>query len=532
MYPVARDLTHGARLLWKAPAFSVVSLVTLGLGMGASTAIFSVVDAVLLKPLPFRDPERLVVIWEKNPAQHKFKLFVADGNFPEWRRQSRTLEALAAIQEIRVNLTGGPNGRIDPEEIKAERISGDLFALLGVQPVLGRTFLDREDQPGATYAMLSHRLWQRQFAGDPGIVGKAILLSNRSFTVTGVLPAGFAVLDSMVDLWLPPLPFNPAQSGHTLMVVARMKPGVGIAQVRSEMEAIGEALERANPALNTGSRPSVFPFREELVGSVRQALLVLMAAVSFLLLMACANVANLLLARGAVRRKELATRMALGASRGRVVVQLLAESVLLALAGGALGIILARGGIGLLARLGPANLPRLAEVHLDGRLFLFALLTSVCTGALFGMAPAIQVSNLHLSAALNEGGRGGTASRTGRAIRDGLVAVEVALAVLVLIGSGLLMRSFNRLRSANPGFRTSGMLTFRLPLAGGRNTAMDRRIAFFEQVVDRISVLPGVRSAGGVSSLPLTGLWMDRRSRWTWRRCLRGTSGRRDSSGR
>ena len=302
---------------------------------------------------------------------------------------------------------------------------------------------------------------------------------------------------------------NDARAGAArgLTVLARLKPGATMQQARTELETIGDRLERSNPALNTGWRPSLFPLPMELIGKeARDALLVLMAAVGSLLLMACANVANLLLARGATRRKEIAVRSALGASRSRLVVQLLSESMLLALAGGALGVALARGALALVARLGAESIPRLAEAHLDARLFLFAFGVSVATGILFGMAPAVQVSGAHLNAALVEGGRGGTTGRRGRSMRNTLVVVEVALSVVVLIGAGLLMRSFLRLRATDPGFRQSGLLTMRLLLAGRRHASLERRIAFVRQVADRLNALPGVRTVGGVNWLPLTGL--------------------------
>jgi putative ABC transport system permease protein len=510
MKSLGRDLRHGARLLWKAPGFSAVALVALALGMGATSAIFSVVNAVLLKPLPFRDPQRLLVIWEGNPAQNLKELYVAPGDFLEWRKQSRTLEALAAMQNVHINLTGGPNGHIDPEELPAERVSANLFPLLGVQPVVGRAFRPEEDQPGRTnYALLSHSLWQRRFGGDPSIAGKAIRLRDESYTVVGVLPAGFSVLGSAVDVWVP-LGLDPhdvhVAGLRFLTVIARMKPGVEIDRAQTEMNVIASRLEQANPALDRGWRPSLFSLREELVGHVRRALLVLMAAVGCLLAMACVNVANLLLARGATRRKEIAIRTALGAGRGRIVAQLLAESVLLALAGGALGLALARGVVALVARLGPASIPRLAEASIDARLFLFALGVSVATGILFGIAPATQSSGADLNAALTEVGRGGTTGRSGRMVRNALVAAEVALAVVVLISAGLLIRSFVRLRSTDPGFQPSGLLTLRVPLAGGRNAAPERRVVFFQQVAERVAALPGVRGVGAVNGLPLTGL--------------------------
>ena len=507
---VGRDLWYGARLLRKTPGFSAVALATLALGIGATTAIFSVVDAVLLKPLPFRNAERLVAVWESNGAVTRETTFTAPWNFREWRKQVQALEALAAIHDLHINLTGGPNGRIDPEELLAERVSAGLFPLLGVNPILGRAFRADEDRPGrANFALLSHRLWQRLFGGQTTIAGQSIRLDGAAYTVLGVLPAGFSVLDSGVDIWLP-LALDPddarAANLRYLEVIARLGPRVGIERARSEMETIGVRLEAANPGLDKGWRPVLVPLRQELAGHAEPALLTLGAAVGFLLLIACANVANLLLARGAARRKEVAIRAALGASRGRIAAQLLSESVLLALGGGVLGTALARGGIGLLARFGPANLPGLTHAALDGRLLLFTVVVSVGVGLLSGLAPAIQASETNVNAALIEGGRGGTAGHGGRRMRNALVVFEVALAVVVLIGGGLSMRSFVRLRAADPGFQPSGLLTFRLPLAGGRNAAPGRRAAFFQEVEDRIAALPGVRGVGAVNALPLGGL--------------------------
>ena len=502
------DLRYGARMLAKAPAFTAVALLTLALGMGAATAIFSVVDTVLLKPLPFRDAERLLVIWEQNVSQNLDRAFVPPASFAAWQQQTRAVERMAALQDTRINLTGGPNGHIDPEEIKGERVTASLFPLLGVEPIVGRAFRPEEDRPGsANFVLLSHSLWQRRFAGDPGIAGKTIRLRDQPYTVVGVLPPGFAVMESGVDVFLP-LALNPGDA-HTvhnrfLRVIARRRGSLD--QVRAELDSVGAQMERAQPALNTGWRPEVFELREELVGGVRRALWVLMAAVGCLLLMACVNVANLLLARGATRSKELALRSALGAGRGRIVVQFLTESVLLALGGAALGWFLAEGAIYLLVHAGPASVPRLAQAAIDLRLFGFALAVSLATGILFGIVPALQGARTSLSVALNEGGRGGSAGRAGRRIRNALVSTEVALAVVVLIAAGLLMRSFIRLRGVDPGFRPAGVLTVRVPLAGGRNSATDRRIAFFRQVTHRIATLHGVRAVGAVNALPLTGL--------------------------
>ena len=503
-----QDLRYGARRLAKDPAFTAVALLALTLGMGSTATIFSVVDTVLLKPLPFRDAERLLVIWEKNPSQNRYRMFVAPANFLAWQKQSRAVEQMAALQEGRLNLTGGPNGHIDPEELKVERVTAGLFPLLGVEPKVGRTFRPEEDQPGRTnFVLLSHALWQRRFAGDPGIAGKTIRLRDQPYTVVGVLPPAFAVMEPGVEVFVP-LGLNPSDTrtanARVLTVIARRRGP--LEQVRAELDAVGAQMEQSLPALDKGWRPSVFELGDELVSGVRQALWVLMAAVGCLLLMACVNVANLLLARGATRRKEIALRCALGAGRGRIVAQLLSESVLLALGGGALGLLLAAGAIYVLAHGGPAGVPRLAQAALDLRVFGFALGVSLVTGILFGLAPAMQGSGRSLSMALNEGGRGGTAARGGRRIRNALAITEVALAVVVLIGAGLLIRSFIRLRGVDPGFRPAGVLTVRVPLAGGRNAAGERRIAFFKQVTDRIATLPGVRAVGAVNVLPLTGL--------------------------
>ena len=503
-----QDLRYGARLLGKAPVFTAVAVVALALGMGATTAIFSVVDAVLLQPLPFRDPERLLVVWEKNPTLNRYKLFVAPVNFEAWQKESRSVEQMAAFQDVRINLTGGPNGHIDPEELKAERVSANLFPLLGVQAAVGRTFRVEEDQPGhADFVLLSHSLWQRRFGGDPAIAGKAIRLREVPYTVVGVLPAGFAVMETGVDVFIP-LGLNPndarSANGRFLTVIARRTGS--LEGVRGELDDIGARMERAQPALDKGWRPSVFVLEDELVGGVRRALWVLMGAVGCLLLMACVNVANLLLARGATRRKELALRRALGAGRGRMVAQLLAESMLLALGGGLAGMLLAAGAITLLAHAGPAGVPRLAQARIDFRLFAFALGVSVLTGILFGIAPALRDSGASLNSTLNEGGRGGTAGRSGRAMRNGLVVSEMALAVIVLIAAGLLIQSFIRLRRVDPGFQPAGVLTARVPLAGGRNSATGRRVAFFQQLTARVATLPGVRAVGAVNGVPLAGL--------------------------
>jgi len=507
MHSVRRDLRFGVRLLRSAPGFTLLALAALALGLGATTAIFSVVDAVLLQP-PYPHASRLLVVWEKNPSQNRFKMLAAGGNFLAWSEQSHTLQSVAGYQEVHVNLTAGPLGPCDAEELPALRVSAGLLPLLGVQPMVGRFFRPEEDRPGQPgFALVSYNFWRR-FGADRAIAGKTLRLDDKTYTIVGVMPPAFRVMASPADVWIP-LGMDPADSRAThsrfLIVLAAMRPGVTVPQVRAELAALGDRLAAADPALNRGWAPSVFPLREELLGDVEKPLAVLMGAVGLLLLIACVNVANLLLARGSTRRREIAIRMALGANRARIAAQLLSESLLLSVAGGALGSLLAWGAVALVRHLGPAAMPRLAEAALDWRTLLFGLAASLLTGLLCGLAPIIQGSDRSLHTALVEGGRGRTAARSGRRLRSALVIVELALAVLVLIGAALLMRSFARLRGVDLGFQPAGVLTLRLPLAGERNARPEQRIAFIRQVEDSVSALPGMRAVAAVDTLPLGG---------------------------
>ncbi len=504
------DLRYAVRLFRKSPAFTAAALAALSVGMGAATAIFSVVDAVLLKALPFPQADRLVVLWEKKPTGNNLKTPVAVANFLAWQQQDQSLESISGIQDVRLNLVAGPNGRIDPEEIKAEKVSATLFPALGVQPALGRAFRPEEDCPGHdNVVLLGHSLWTRRFAADPAVLGRNVQLGNRSYTVVGILPPRFAVLQPEVEAWVP-LALETTNvhvlNAHMLMVVARLRAGAGMERARQELAALGQRLEQANPALNKGYQPALYSMREQIVGRVQEPLLVIAAAVGLLLVMACVNVANLLLARGAGRQKEMAARMALGASRGRLVRQFMVEGVLLSLAGGGLGLLLAGAGVAWLARLGSETLPNLANAAPDLRLFAFTLAVSTAAGMLFGVVPAAQISSQRLNAALAATARGGTMSRSGRRLRNALVVCEMAIALVVLVGAGLLLRSFLSLRSYRPGYRSQNLLTLRVPLNGGRNAAIERRISFFGQLLDRIAVLPGVGGVGAVNALPLTGL--------------------------
>ena len=510
MHPLVGDLGRGARLWWKARGLAALALVALALGIGATTAIFTVVNAVLIAPLPFPDADGLLAIFEKNIPQGKTDLYAAGINIDQWGKRLHTVSGVAAIWDGKMILTGAPNSRTDAEELKAERVSANLFPLLGVQPFLGRAFLPSEDGAArANVAVLSYELWQRRFNGDRSIPGRSIRLRGVDYTVVGVMPPRFSIIEPGVDVWSP-LNFNVNDprmaSGRSLTGIARLRPGATYEQAVAEFDRLGVSLEKDFPAIDAGYRAEVQRLPDQILGKTRQSLLVLLAAVGLLLAIACANVANLLLARGAGRRKEIALRAALGASRLRITLQLLAESLLLALAGGALGAGLATAAVTVVARLGPSNIPRLAQIHADWRLLCFAVTISVVTGVVFGMAPALQISSGNLNSALVEGGRGGTVGRSARALRSGLVALEIALALVMLIGAGLLARSFTRLRAVDPGFDASNLLTVRVPLAGGTNGAPLRRIAFLHTILPRLASLPGARGAAVCDGLPLTGL--------------------------
>jgi putative ABC transport system permease protein len=503
------EIRYAVRGFRKSPAFTAAALAALGVGMGAATAIFSVVDNALLKAVPFPQPDRLAVLWENNPSATPPKVMVAPANFLGWQQQARCFESMAAIRDLPLNLIAGPNGRIEPEEIKAEMVSASLFPVLGIEPVLGRAFRPEEDRPGHdNVVLLSYDVWVRRFAGDRKILGKNVQLGYRTYTVVGILPPRFTVLEPQVEAWVP-LALETTNvhvlNMRMLKVVARLRPGDTLDAARQELAAVGKRLEEDNPALDKGYEPAAYTMREQIVGRVEEPLLVIAAAVGLLLLMSCANVANLLLARGAGRQKEIAARMALGASRGRLIRQFLIEGLVLALAGGALGILLAGAGVAWLSRLGSETLPSLANAAPDLRLFAFALVISTFCGVIFGMAPAAQISSRRLNAALTATARGGTMSRSGRRLRNALVVSEIAIALLVLVGAGLLLRSFLGLRSYHPGYHSQGVLTLRIPMNAG-NAAAQRRVAFLGLLLDRLSVLPGVRGAAAVNALPLTDI--------------------------
>ena len=506
MGTLVTNIRYGFRMLAKNPAFTTVAVIALALGIGANTAIFSVVNSILLRSLPFHDPSSLVMVWEKSRLNDRNVISPAD--YKDWKAQNHVFGDLAAVVDIfRVNFTGTG----EPEELLAGAVTANFFHMIGVKPIIGRTFLDGEDTRGRErVAVLSHRLWRRRFGSDTGIVGKNIKLGGDLYQVIGVLPPDFRWNNRQTDVWMPyvlePGRDYRATSGRFMNAVGRLKPGVTLQQAQTEMSGIARRLEVQYPEFNKNWGVNLVPLHEQTVGQVRLALLVLLAAVGFVLLIACVNVANLLLARAASRQREIAVRAALGAGRRRLIWQLLTESVLLATLGGALGLMLAIWGVDALVALGPDSIPRLSDIGIDRTAFAFTALISILTGILFGIAPAIEISKTNLSDALKEGGRSAGSNLRHRRTRSLLVVCEVAVALVLLIGAGLMIRSFGRLGAVNPGFRADNLLTLRLTLGSAKYAQDPAVVAFFKNAVERIGRLPGVQSAGTINFLPLTGM--------------------------
>ena len=505
MSTLLQDLRHGARLLFRAPGFTAVAVVALAIGIGANTAIFSVVNTLVLQPLPYKDADRLAVIWEHNIPRDKKDNVVSPGNFLHWREMNQTFEDIAGVG---LTFTITVTGDGDPEELPMQYVTAAFFPVVGVQPQIGRPFTAEEDKPNNRVVVISDRLWKRRFHGDPGILARHITLQGNPLTVVGVMPPGFSFLDKTVDVWLPP-GFTEATRtprGRWLQVVGRLKPGVTFARAQDDMTRVAGELTRLFPDFDTGWTARVVPLREQLTGAVRPALLVLLGAVAFVLLIACANVANLLLARATSRQRELAVRAALGAPRGRLIRQLLAESSVLATLGGLAGLLLAWWVLYLLRAVVADRLPiqRLEAVGIDGWVLAFTMLASIGSGILFGLVPALSASGAALTDALKEGGRSGSAAR-GRRTRAIFVIVEVALALVLLVGAGLLVRSFVALAGVNPGFDSRHTVTMRVSLPAARYREPDKRSLFFQRVFDRVDALPGVQASGATSFLPLNG---------------------------
>ncbi len=500
-----QDLRYGARMLLKNPGFTLIAIVTLSLGIGANTAIFSVINSVLLSALPYPQPEQLAMVWCDNRRQGIPDDITSYPNFVDWRDRNKTFQGMAGVTDDTYNLTGAG----EPEEIRGATVSINFFQLIGVNPMLGRVFTAEEEQPGRNrVVVLSHSLWRRRFGGDPGVLNKTISLSDEPYIIVGIMPPGFQFPEN-TEIWGPLAPdegMRGARFGFFLPVVGRLKPGVTRAQAQADLDVVANQIEKQFPDM-AGYGVNVVPVLENTVGPIRRALMILFVAVLFVLLIACANVANLLLARATARQREVAVRAALGAGRWRIVRQLLTESMLLSVLGGALGVLLAWWGLRLLVNLSPANIPRLETIRLDGRVLWFALTLSLVTGLIFGLAPALQTSHLKLSEALKEGARTGAGGGRAQRIRGVFIVAEVALTLALLVGAGLLVRSFWRLQQVNPGFKTDHLLTLRVTLWGSKyRQGGAQRVSFYERLQERLAALPGVVSASATSDIMLRKL--------------------------
>jgi putative ABC transport system permease protein len=495
-------------MLLKRPGFTAVAVLALALGIGANSAIFSVVHKVLLSPLPYRNPGQLVWLWETHPSSGIKAEAASLPNYIDWRTQSQSFEGVAAFAQASLALTGEG----EPERLPAAIVSANFFSVLGVEPALGRSFVAEENEPGKQYVViLGNRLWQRRFGANPKIIGQAITLNGNPYTVVGVLPPGFknptTDQSKQAELWAPHA-FNLEQAHRRadyLGVFARLKPGVTAEQAQAEMNTITARLAEAYPETNSGWGATVVPLHARVIGDVGTSLWLLMGVVGFLLLIACANVANLLLARSAARQQEIAIRRALGADRFRLVRQFLTESVLLALVGGILGSFLAMWGVEVLIALSPRNIPRLDEIGLNWQVLAFTLLVSLLTGVVFGLLPALHATNPNLTESLKEGGRSSTEGIRGGRMRNFLVVSEIAVALVLLIGAGLMIKSFVRLQEVDPGFHPERILTMDLVLPAVKYKEDAQALGFFDQLQGRVRNLPGVESVAAITALPLSG---------------------------
>ena len=507
MHKLLQDLRYATRTLVKKPGFVLVAVVTLALGIGGSTAIFTVVNSALLRGLPYRSSNELYHLWERTP-QKEFNR--REFSYPDYQdyQQNSVFTGLAGY-------TGGGailSGSGEPESVPAARASANFFSVLGVDPIVGRTFQDGEDKPGGPkVTVLTYGLWQRKFGGDPNAVGKQLTINGESYTVIGVLPQTFQFALRPADLWLPYQP-TPNQLSRRFMhgtnLIGRLKPGVSANQAQSELSVIASRIEQQFKDSHAGTVATLVPLQEEVVGNVRPILFVLLAAVGFVLLIACANVASLLLTRSLARQKEVAVRSALGASRWRVIRQLLTESLLLSIVGGAAGLLIAYWGTPALVAVLPQSqlnaMPFLKSVQIDRSILLFSFGLSLLTGLIFGLAPALHSSSLDLNEVLKEGGRN-TSAGVGYRLRSAMVISEIALAVVLLIGAGLMMKSLFRLLQTNVGFKTENLLTMTIVLPATKYTEDSQCIAFNDQLKERVQSLPGVSGTGTVNILPLNG---------------------------
>jgi putative ABC transport system permease protein len=504
MKKLLQDLRYAARTFVKRPGFVIVNVLTLALGIGASTAIFTVVNAALIKGLPYKSPESLYHLFETTPQQ---QFGQREFSYPDYQDYQQN-----QICDIAAYTGGGAilSGRGDSERVFAPSASANFFSVLGVDPVLGRTFQPGEDKPGGPkVTVITYATWQKRFGGDPNVVGQSVNLNGENYSIIGVLPASFQFAFRPADLWRNYQPTEAQLSRrflHGTNLIARLKPGVTMAQAQSELGLIANRIQQQYGDSHAGTNLKVVPLQEQVVGGVKPVLFVLLAAVGFVLLIACANVAGLLLTRSLARQKEVAIRAALGASRWRIVRQLLTESVLLSLGGGLLGLLLAYWGIGALVSLVPDGqintLPFLKTLKIDTGILVFSFVLSLITGLVFGLAPAIQSSRLALNEVLKEGGRN-SAGGAGTRLRSAFVVTEIALAVVLLVGAGLMMKSLLRLLQTSPGFNPENVLTMTVVLPATKYTEDSRQILFIDQLKERIQSIPGVSAVGMVNILPL-----------------------------
>src|SRR6185369_10676040 len=511
MDTLTQDIRFGYRMLRKAPGFTIVAVIVLALGIGANSAIFSVVNAVLLRPLPFQQPEQLVQVWH-TPPQSSFpgmtRFAVSPANYLDWENQNHSFEQMAIYGFADYNLTG----KGDPESVMAIRVSPNFFSVLRAQPLLGRIFSPEENQPGrGNVVVLSHGLWQTHFGSNPSIVGQAISLNSQSYTVLGVMPAEFGFPTSsdpksQPQMWTP-MAWNDedrvVRGNHNYLVIARLQPNADVAQAQAEMNTISSQLEQQFPADDKGWGAKVVPLREQMVGEVRPALMILLGAVGFVLLIACANVANLVLVKTLARQKEIAIRTALGASSVRVLRQILCETLLLSLAGGALGLAVAHFGVRLIVAFLAQQLPRAGDISLDIWVLAFTLVLSLLTGILAGLVPAFRATKTNLNDSLKQGLGRTSSDSGGNRTRSVLVIAEVALSLVLLIGAGLMIRSLSRLRNVDPGMDTHNVLTVQLALSRVKYSEQIQQVTFVDQLLQRARSLPGVESVGAIDSLPL-----------------------------
>ncbi|HET9529141.1 MAG TPA: ABC transporter permease, partial [Blastocatellia bacterium] len=508
MEKLIQDVRYGFRMFVKNPGFTIVAVIAISLGIGANSAIFSVVNSVLLRPLPYPNAERLMTLWQDfrgrgGPEREWGTLPVVD----DWRAQSQSFEAIASLIGWGPTLTGGA----EPEQLTGAAITQEMFSILGVSPAIGRNFMPEEDkQGGERVVVLSHALWQRRFGGDPALVGQTIPLSGESFTVVGIMPEGFQLpILGQSEIWRPlRQTLSPGCSNSrgciVLRVIGKLKPDVTFEQAEAEMETIAARLAEQYPESNSGVGHTLVPLHEFVVGNVKPALLVLLGAVAFVLLIACANVANLLLARATAREKEIAIRSALGAGRAALIRQLLTESLLLAMMGGLVGLLLAVWLVDLLVTFAPDGTPRVSEISIDAPILVFTFAVAAVTGLIFGLIPALHASRPDLNQSLKEN-KGAGAGTGGRRVRSTLVIAEVALALVLLIGAGLLIKSFVNLLNVDPGFNPQNVLTMGIGLPRVKYPEPQQTLTFYDQLLERIKSLPGVESAGATSTLPLAG---------------------------